>query len=190
MSADDVRVKSGFPWVGQALNTPDTDSPRLLGGTIQPVLQLDGWGHSEARTAPISWTVAPATAAATYDLLTGVDAAGGSAPPADPEQQAYILMLSVVNRGGIAVMDGVLQLRAGVGPIVQHSVVTIPHDMDFYGESEEAAAATSDEWMPWGPLWVPPGFRAQLRLMRAQDGNGTLTVTGLGTTMPAGLATR
>lgn len=177
-------IRDGFGKLVQVLGLSsgpadiDTDSP------LRPSLSWDqdGYNHVGTRVESVAWTIAASTAAATYDLLTGKDAATEPITP-DASEQFTLLSLTVDNNAVTIPGDVLLQ---SAPPTVRHARVSTITDLSDYLGSFEAAFSDSAEFLPTGPLWVPAGRRLQLRFLYATSGGETISVAAMVLRMKAG----
>lgn len=150
-------------------------------------LDQAGWGDPDTLVVPFSWSIPGATAPATYDLVTGlVDGA-----PASFGHQWSVLSLSISTTGSVG-GDVLLQYVSATGFEVPVSRSTVPTTLEEWSSQWAglvSAALDSDDLLPTGPLFVPPGFKPQLRVLFTQDNPPAQTlVTGCAVRIPAGYA--
>lgn len=179
-------ITRGFVWIQEALGVDR--APDTLREDVQPILDADqrGYGHRDTEILPFAYTVDASSTDTTVDVLTGRDAATA---PVAPDHSRQIILLSLSVQGTESSLPGDVQLtyRANVnGAVIIHSAATV-------GTTLETAAGTtvfmsplaaSSAFLPTGPLWVPRGFRPQLRIFAFDN----IEVAGVAIVMRSGFS--
>lgn len=140
--------------------------------TVSLNADQEGFNHADTQVLVANWTV-PKDAAppSTYDLITGADQAT-SPTNASLAEQFRVLTLSMQNVEVVDPGDVVLQY-ANAGSIVVHSIVSTRLDFAALDGTSFplGGISVSEDFLPTGPLWVPAGFRPQLRLFYTPTGD-------------------
>lgn len=174
-------MQGPFQWPQDALRPQTGKAPTELSQIAQPTVNFDqdGWGHVDTTVQPFSWSFTGGTPG-TLDLLLGIATNLGAAQPQHEFQLCVLAVSAVLSGTGGIVGDGWLQYRAGSdGVAVVHSRATVLYNPNIGGALRfDSIGVGSRRWLPYGHLWVPPGFRPQFRYFGDVGGSQTLTVSG------------
>lgn len=181
-----MRIQYGFGWLKEALGIEK--APDRIGDELVGIVDSDqrGWGHTDTEILPFSYTVTVTAPPQTFDLLTGVDAATRAISP-DVSRQIVVLSLSMIGGASSLPGDVWLTYRANVnGTVVVHSVASMGTPLTVAAGTpvDDSPTANSQAFLPNGHLWVPRGYRPQIRVY-AFD---AIEVSGAAAIMRAGFA--